>query len=321
MVAGAAGDDLHIAHLGEQLGGTRAEGVDQDVVGAQAAFHGALHDLGLLMDFLEHEVAVLALVGSFGAFVVLHLLALHGAALLVPDLQAVTADLGDIAFFQVDEAVGDLAQGQLVGSEEVLAQAQADHQRAAAAGGKQAVRLAGADHRQAIGTMQFRHRCLEGVGQIGNGFQLVVQQMDDDFGVGVRGEDITLGLELLTQSFVVFDDAVVDDRQLLAGEVRVGIALAGGAVGGPAGVGDAQATDQRLLGQGLLQLGDLAGTTAAIQLTVIGEDGHTGAVIATVFEALQALDQNGGDIALGDGANDATHGFFSYLTLCARRSA
>ena len=108
---------------------------------AQPAFQGALHDLGLLVNFLEHEVAVLALVGGFRAVLVLHGLALHRLAVDIPDVQAVATDLGDIAFFQVDEPVGDLAQGQRVGGQEVLAQTQADHQRAATARSEQAVRL------------------------------------------------------------------------------------------------------------------------------------------------------------------------------------
>jgi hypothetical protein len=72
------------------------------------------------VDFLEHEVAEVALVGGFGTFVVL-----HGFALTCcrpgPRSDLITADFGDIAFFQVHEAVGDLAQGQLVGRQEVLA--------------------------------------------------------------------------------------------------------------------------------------------------------------------------------------------------------
>jgi hypothetical protein len=95
----------------------------------------------LLVDFLEHEVAELALVGGFGAIAVLHGFALDGVAVDVPDLHAFAANFGDIAFFQVHEAVSDLAQGQLVGGEEVFAQAQADHQRAATARGNQTIRL------------------------------------------------------------------------------------------------------------------------------------------------------------------------------------
>ncbi|MNE05346.1 hypothetical protein D3C80_979040 [compost metagenome] len=150
MVAGAAGNDLHVAHFGEQLGSLRTESLDHHVILAQAAFQGALHHGWLLVDFLEHEVTVLALVSRFGAFMVLHGFALDLGAGNVPDGDLFAADFGDVALFQVHEAVGDLAQGQLVGSQEVLAVAQADDQRAAAAGCQQAIRLLGADHCQAI---------------------------------------------------------------------------------------------------------------------------------------------------------------------------
>ncbi len=305
--AGAAGDDLHVAHLGEQLGRLRAEGLHQHVIGAQAAFQGALHHLGLLVDFLEHEVAVLALLRRLGAFVELHGVALHAAAFGIPDLHAVLADLGDVALLQIDEAVGDLAQGQRVGGQEVLAQAQTDHQRAAAARGEDAVRLRSADHRQAVGAVQLLDRRLERISQVRQALQRVVQQVDDGLGVGLRGEQVTEALEPLAQLLVVLDDAVVHHRQLLAGEVRMGVGLAGHAVGGPASMGDAQATEQRLLHQRLFQRGDLADAAAATQLAVVGVDRHAGAVVAAVFEALEALDENGTDITLGNRADNSAH--------------
>jgi hypothetical protein len=46
---------------------------------------------------------------------------------------------------------------------------------------------------------------------------------------------------------------------------------------------------------------------AALELAGVGEDRHTGAVIAAVFQALEAFDQDGGDIAFGNCANDSTH--------------
>jgi hypothetical protein len=36
--------------------------------------------------------------------------------------------------------------------------------------------------------------------------------------------------------------------------------------------------------------------------------GHAAGIIAAVFEALQAFDENRGDVALGDGSDNATHG-------------
>ncbi|MNY62550.1 hypothetical protein D3C86_1993820 [compost metagenome] len=65
----------------------------------------------------------------------------------------------------------------------------------------------------------------------------MLEQVDDDFGVGIGAELVAQVLELRAQLLVVFDDAVVHHRQLVAREMRVGVALARRAVGGPAGVG------------------------------------------------------------------------------------
>src|SRR5690606_3332549 len=110
------------------------------------------------------------------------------------------------------------------------------------------------------------------------------------------------------QLFSVLADDVVHHGQLFDQEVRVRVVLALRVMGGPAGVGDAQVAGQRLASQGLLELGDLADSTAALQLAALGEDRHAGAVVATIFQALEAFDEDRGDVAFGDGANDATHG-------------
>ncbi|MNS38436.1 hypothetical protein D3C72_706830 [compost metagenome] len=158
MITGAARDDLHVAHLGEQFGRLWAERLHQHLIVAQATFEGALYNGRLLVDFLEHVVAVFTFVGSFSTIAVLHGLALDGIAVDVPDLHVIAANFGDIAFFQIHEPVGDLTQGQLVRGEEILAQTQTDHQWAATARGDQTIRLFGIDHRQTVSTVQFLHR-------------------------------------------------------------------------------------------------------------------------------------------------------------------
>ena len=174
VVAGTTGDDLNIANLGEQFLRLWTESLNQYMVSTQAIFQGALNYCWLLVDFLEHVVAILALVGRFGAIAVLHGFALNALTVYVPDLHAVTTDFSDIAFFQVHEAVSDLAQCQLVGGQEVFTQAQANHQRAAAAGCNQTIRLLGADHSQAVGTVQLFNGGLEGLGQVAVIFEFVV---------------------------------------------------------------------------------------------------------------------------------------------------
>ncbi|MNQ83516.1 hypothetical protein D3C85_985990 [compost metagenome] len=306
VIAGATSHDLHIAHFGEQFGRLRAERLHQYLVLAQATFQGTLYNRRLLVDFLEHEVTELALLGRFSTITVLHRLTLHRLAVDIPDLHAVTADFGDVALFQVHEAIGDLTQRQLVGGEEVLTQAQANHQRAATASRNQTIRLQSTDHRQTVSTVQLFDGGLKSNSQVDQFFELVIEQVSDHFGIGVGGEHVTQCLELFAQGFVVFDDAVVHHGQI-AGEVRVSVAFTGCAVGCPTGVGNPQATCQRLSFQSLLQFADLARTTHTLKRVVVGKYRNTSAVIAPVFKALEALEQNGGDVTFRNRADNSTH--------------
>ncbi len=51
----------------------------------------------------------------------------------------------------------------------------------------------------------------------------MVNAVRDDLGVGFRGEAVTQALELRAQRLVIFDDAVVNDRDPVARNVRVGV--------------------------------------------------------------------------------------------------
>ncbi|MCY1446629.1 hypothetical protein D9M71_632120 [compost metagenome] len=161
--------------------------------------------------------------------------------------------------------------------------------------------------------MQALDRSLEGIGQVRDGLEGVLDQVDDNFGIGLRGEHIAEVLELFAQLFVVLDDAVVHDRHFVSGEMRVSIRFARRAVGSPARVGDAQLAGDRFGSDGGFQLGDLANAAAALQRALLGVDGQTGAVVATVFQALEAFDENGSDITLGYGTDDSTHVYCSWL--------
>jgi hypothetical protein len=66
-----------------------------------------------------------------------------------------------------------------------------------------------------------------------------------------------------------------------------------------------------MFSQRRFQLTDLARATHALELLVVGENRHTGTVIAAVFKALQAFEQDGGDITFSNCADNSTHAYFS----------
>nr|GFD22804.1 hypothetical protein [Tanacetum cinerariifolium] len=124
-------------------------------------------------------------------------------------------------------------------------------------------------------------------GQIRRVLQFVVQQVHDDFGVGIGGEQVAKAFETITQRLMVFDDAVVDNGQFAAGKVWVRVVF------------------QRRT------LIDLADAAATLQHAGIAEQRDTGTVVTAVFQTLEAFQQDGGDITFSDSADNSTHVFFS----------
>ncbi len=191
------------------------------------------------MDLFEHVVAIVALVDVVA--VQRHA---HGRAddVLVrdtPHRHVVGGDLDQIAFFQEYEAVGDRTQRQHVGREKVLANTDADHQRAADARTDQSIGLVARDHTDGVRTFELFRREAHGVDQRSAVGLQRLDQVRDDFRVGFRIEAITLRLQLFTDLLEVFDDAVVHDADAVARHVRVRIALDRRAVSRPARVRDA----------------------------------------------------------------------------------
>ncbi len=97
--------------------------------------------------------------------------------------------------------------------------------------------------------------------------------------------------------------------------MRMGIALGGRAMGGPARVADPGAAGERRPVQRRRQVGQLALGAAAVDVAV-HQGGDAGAVIAAIFQALQRLQQHGGRRSGPDHAHDAAHQF-SFLALFA----
>jgi len=136
----------------------------------------------------------------------------------------------------------------------------------------------------------------------------------DDFGVGFGEEFVALGDEGGLELEIVFDDAVVDhDESSGAVAVRVGVFFGGAAVGRPPRMPNAIRAVDGVFGEDLGEVAELAGGSA--ELEGVGRAvgcgaagyGDAGGVISAVFEAGEALHDDG-DAGLGtDVTDDSTH--------------
>lgn len=306
VVAGAAGQDQHAVDLLEHGIGAVAEQFRHH---AGHALERVADDARLLEDLFLHVVAVRAELGRAGMGVHGFHFALDRTAVDVDDPVAGQLQVDHVAFFQIDDLVSGAGQRHRVGGDEVLVLADADDQRRALARGDHAVRFFAAEHGDRVGAVQALDGLLHGLEQVA-GVQ-VVDQVGDDLGVGLARELVAQAGQFGAQLVVVFDDAVVDkcNARIVFGrrEVRVGIVRRRGAVGGPAGVGDAGEAVEACLFDLRFEVGHARGGARAGQ-AAIEVDGDAAGIVPAVFEPFQALDQDGGDITLGDCTDDTAHG-------------
>ena len=101
---------------------------------------------------------------------------------------------------------------------------------------------------------------------------------------------MALGEELLFQLDVILDDAVVDHHDFAGAiAVRMGVFLGGAAVRGPARVADAVDAVERRDADRFFEIAQLARGAADFELAVVADDGDAGRIVAAIFEAAQAI--------------------------------
>ena len=128
------------------------------------------------------------------------------------------------------------------------------------------------------------------------GFQFLVdltEQCCGNFSVRLGEEAVAVRHECGLERGIVFNDAVVDHGKLAAGHhVRVRVGVRGPAMGGPPGVTNPRhGSRERVHLKFVQELGKLAAFLAHFD-AVCRDQGHSGGVVAPVFQASQPLHQD-----------------------------
>ena len=233
---------------------------------------------------------------------------LHRTHLPVIDTDAAGTEDSQLAVVHVGDVAGIADQRRHVGGDVVAVLAEAQQQRGVLPGGVHPVGVVGAHDAQSVGSVhrvEHAHDRLEEVAAL---FVVVVQQLGHHLRVGIGPEGIALLNQLIFQLHVVLNDAVVHHGDPpAAADVGVGVDVVGLAVGGPAGVSDAQGAGQ--IGAVVGQLAEHVQPAADLlhpQLTVTAHS-NAGGVIAPVFQSAQAVQQNGGRLLRANISYDSTH--------------
>src|SRR5580700_3045151 len=101
---------------------------------------------------------------------------------------------------------------------------------------------------------------------IAAGIQVLLDQVGNDFGIGLRPELVAFLDQLALQADVILNDAVVHDNDL-AGAVamRMGVLFGRTSVCGPAGVTDSVGAVERVEADDLFQIAQLSLGAAYLQ--------------------------------------------------------
>ena len=180
-----------------------------------------------------------------------------------------------------------------------------DGERRAAPGADEQARVAGEDDREREGAFELREGLRRGLFRVEAAFHVGIDQVGDHLGIGVGDELPPLRLQLRPELAVVLDDAVVDHRDA-AGGVRVGIGFAGRAMGGPAGVADANCAADGAPGDQTFELDELALGAAKLDQAV-GERRETRRIVAAVFEAPQPVEDVWRRLIRAGDTDDSAH--------------
>ncbi len=263
----------------------------------------------LLVDLLAHEPVEAVLLGGREVPVDVVGLGLGGRAVEVGDLDALAGDRDDLVLAELERVAGVLDEGGHVGGEEVLAVPDPDHERGVAAGADHAVGVLGVHRDERERALEAAAHVLHRLGEVRAGGDLGLDEVRRDLGVGLRAQVVAGRLELGAQPGEVLDDAVVHERDpAVLAEVRVRVAVVGGAVRGPARVADAgHRRGQRLVGERLVEVADLARALLERDPAVDGER-HPGGVVAAVLEPPESLDHHSLGLLRAHVTDDSTHG-------------
>jgi hypothetical protein len=306
VVRRAAGDQVDLLKRPEVvLGDLHLLEVDMARVQGIPAHQGVPDGSRLLVDLLEHEVLEAALLCHDGIpGDPLNLLA-DGAARSVQDPDAAFGDHSDLVVVQEEHVPCVVEDRRDVGRHEELAVPEAHHQGRPVPRRHDLLRLPRIQRGQGVHPLQPGDRLLNG--RLEWPRVVLLDQVSDHLGVGLSFELVPPGGELLLEGQVILYDAVMDHHDVArAVAMGMGVLLGGPAVGGPAGVPQAEHPVERRALKHLLQVPELSGAAPELQLAPVHDRDPRG-VVASVLHAPEAVQNYGNDLLAADISDDPTH--------------
>jgi hypothetical protein len=306
VVRGAAREDHDPAQVLDLLVG-EPEALELELrAGPDAVADRLAHRVGLLVDLLEHEGLVPALLGLLVVPLDRLDLLVLDRTVGVEEARTFRRDLDDLAVLDQLDAARLVEERRRRGREKHLALADADHERALVPCADQHVGVVVVDHDERVVTFELgvrRAHCLQEVAVV-----VALDEVRDDFGVGLGVDLVPFLLEGRPELAVVLDDPVQHDRDLAAGAAgqRMRVLLGDRAVRGPAGVAETVVRDRAVRAGGVDQVLQVADRAHVVECVVLAQRNARG-VVPAVLEPLEALQKERLGLTASDISDDPAH--------------
>jgi len=197
------------------------------------------------VNLFDHKVPMLAFVNEDGRSSDFGWRASHVFALRIEKIDSLPRDDCDVTVFQVADHVGKRRKSNRVRPKIHFASAISDRKWRSFARSNYQIFVAFKQERERKRSFQPRQRDAYRVDWLASFFQLLVYEMSDHLGVCVRRKAHASPLELIAQFAMIFDDAVMNDRNTL-NRVQMRVLFVWTAMSCPARVANAYAADERL---------------------------------------------------------------------------
>ena len=278
---------------------------DRLLVCRNALAHRIAHSLRLLIDLLEHEVLIAALLRSLGIPRNLEHFLRNRCAQTIRHLDCVLADNGKLAVSQNIGAARPRNDGGNIGCDEILSLAKSDDERIVLLRAEQHIRMSAAHERERVrplDPLQNHAHCGDEIPAVD-----LFQEVCDNFRIRLGLEDMPLCNQFFLQRKIVLDNAVVHDGKIaVTVRMRMGVDIRRTAVRCPARMSDAEAALWHISLDLIAQRGKTSHALLHANLAV-AIDGDARRVVATVFQLRQTIQQELCRLTIPDITNNSTH--------------
>ena len=227
-------------------------------------------------------------------------------ALRIEKVDSLPRDHSDVIVFQVADHVGKRRKSNRVGPKVHFAPAIPDRKRRSLARSNYQVFVAFKQERKRKRSLQprQRQRVPRRPARILSS-SCLVYEMSDHLGVRFRGKTRPCPLELIAQLAMIFDDAVVNDRNAI-NRVWMRVLFVWTAMGSPASVANAYKAGERLTGKPALEIPELSDCASPRKETAF-KCGDTCGIVSSIFKPPQRIQNRSSGRPLTHDTDDSTH--------------